>query len=47
MTDFEMFGTDEPTRDQLVAAGLLEAEWYRDFDPGCDCYPEDWEDECV
>lgn len=44
MSDMEMFGTDQPTRDQLVAAGLIEAEWYRDFPPPDDCYPEDLED---
>lgn len=32
------------TQEEMIAAGLMEAEWYRDFDPDCDCCPEDWEE---
>jgi hypothetical protein len=33
------------TKEDLVAAGLMEAEWYRDFAPVSDCFPEDLEEE--
>lgn len=44
MTYMEFFGTDEPTKEMLVALGLMEAEWYRDFPTPDACYLEDLED---
>jgi hypothetical protein len=37
---------DDMTRDEMVAAGMLEAECYRDFAPARDDDPEAYEEMC-